>query len=109
MSENVEWVNLATVDEIAQPGAVVVDVDDLRICIAKDSKGNIHALDDTCTHGAVSLSEGEIEDDGVECWLHGSKFSYESGQPMNLPATQPVNVYPVKLEDSSILVGIPAA
>ena len=107
MSESIEWVKLATVDEIDQPGAIVVDVDDLRICIAKDSKGNFHALDDTCTHGAVSLSEGEVEDDGIECWLHGSKFSYATGEPLSLPATQPVNVYDLKLEGDDILVAIP--
>ena len=65
MSENVEWVNLASVEEIPQPGAIKVDVDDLVICLAKDSNGVIHALDDTCTHAAVSLSEGEVDDDGI--------------------------------------------
>ena len=108
MSENVEWVNLASVEEIPQPGAIKVDVDDLIICLAKDSNGVIHALDDTCSHAAVSLSEGEVEDDGIECWLHGSKFAYATGEPMSLPATQPVNVYPTKLEGDDILVGIPA-
>ena len=63
MSENVEWVNLASVEEIPQPGAIKVDVDDLVICLAKDSNGVIHALDDTCTHAAVSLSEGEVDDE----------------------------------------------
>ncbi|AIF40845.1 MULTISPECIES: non-heme iron oxygenase ferredoxin subunit [Dermacoccus] len=108
MSENVEWVNLASVEEIPQPGAIKVDVDDLIICLAKDSNGVIHALDDTCTHAAVSLSEGEVDDDGIECWLHGSKFNYETGKPMSLPAMQPVNVYPTKIDGSAVFVGIPA-
>ena len=108
MSENVEWVNLASVEEIPQPGAIKVDVDDLVICLAKDSNGVIHALDDTCTHAAVSLSEGEVDDDGIECWLHGSKFNYETGKPMSLPAMQPVNVYPTKIDGSAVVVGIPA-
>ena len=108
MSENVEWVNLASVEEIPKPGAIKVDVDDLIICLAKDLNGVIHALDDTCTHAAVSLSEGEVDDDGIECWLHGSKFNYETGKPMSLPAMQPVNVYPTKIDGSAVFVGIPA-
>ena len=109
MSDSVEWVKLATVDEVPTPGAIKVDVDDLVIAIARDSKGNIHALDDTCTHAAVSLSEGEVEDDGLECWLHGSKFDFETGAPKSLPATEPVNVYPVNVEGDDILVGLPLA
>lgn len=105
---NIEWVKLAQLSDIGTPGAVKVDIDDLQICIARDSAGDVHALDDTCSHAAVSLSEGEVEDDGIECWLHGSKFAYATGEPMSLPATQPVNVYPTKLEGDNILVGIPA-
>ncbi|PJI37186.1 hypothetical protein CTI14_66795, partial [Methylobacterium radiotolerans] len=32
----------------------------------------IHAIGDTCTHGDISLSEGFVEGDTVECWAHGS-------------------------------------
>jgi len=56
----------------------------------------------------VSLSEGEVDDDGIECWLHGSNFNYETGKPMSLPAMQPVNVYPTKIDGSAVFVGIPA-
>ena len=110
MSEQggIEWVKLATLSEIPTPGAVRVDVDDLVICVARDSHGDVHALDDTCSHAAVSLAEGEVDDDGIECWLHGSKFSYETGKPMSLPATQPVSVYPTKLDGDDVLDAIPA-
>ena len=107
MSENVEWVNLASVEEIPQPGAIKVDVDDLIICLAKDSNGVIHALDDTCSHAAVSLSEGEVEDDGIECWLHGSRFDLLTGRPSHLPATVPVAVHTVRVtDDGDVLVAL---
>ena len=58
----------------------------------KDSAGAVHAIGDTCTHGDISLAEGFVEDDTLECWAHGSKFSLLTGKPLNLPAYEPVPV-----------------
>ena len=46
-------------------------------------------------HAAVALSEGEVEDCTVECWLHGSRFDLRTGKPTGLPATEPVATFPV--------------
>ena len=43
------------------------------------------ALQDLCSHAAVALSEGEVEDCTVECWLHGSRFDLRTGKPTGLP------------------------
>ena len=36
--------------------------------------GEVHALHDVCSHAEVPLSEGEVVDGTIECWLHGSSF-----------------------------------
>ncbi len=36
-------------------------------------------------HAAVALSEGEVDDCTVECWLHGSRFDLRTGKPTGLP------------------------
>ena len=59
---------------------------------------------DVCSHAEVPLSEGEIYDHTVECWLHGSCFDLRTGQPTGLPATEPVPVYPVKIEGDDVYV-----
>ncbi|PRY70444.1 3-phenylpropionate/trans-cinnamate dioxygenase ferredoxin subunit [Glaciihabitans tibetensis] len=82
--------------------ALKVVVDGVAIALVKDSEGAIHALGDTCTHGDISLSEGFVEDDALECWAHGSKFSLRSGKPMNLPAYEPVPVFVVTLVDGDV-------
>lgn len=68
------------------------------------TEGEVFAINDTCSHGAVSLAEGEIEGCRLECWLHGSQFDLRTGQPLSLPATEPVAVYPVKVEDGNVLI-----
>ena len=40
----------------------------------------VHAIGDTCTHGDISLAEGFVEGDTLECWAHGSAFSLDDRQ-----------------------------
>ncbi|HEX5016134.1 MAG TPA: non-heme iron oxygenase ferredoxin subunit [Actinomycetes bacterium] len=70
------------------------------------TEGEVYAINDTCSHGQVSLAEGEIEGCLLECWLHGSQFDLRTGQPVSLPATDPVPVYPVKVEDDTVFVQV---
>ncbi len=78
------------------------------IVIVKDSSGVVHAIGDTCTHGDISLAEGFVEDDAIECWAHGSKFSLATGKPLNLPAFEPVPVFGVTVDDSGVVYLDPA-
>lgn len=71
--------------------------------------GEVFAINDICSHANVSLSEGEVDDCHIECWLHGSRFDLRSGKPDSLPATRPVPVYPVKIEGGSVLVDVRAS
>ena len=66
----------------------------------------VYALGDTCSHADVSLSEGEVLCDTleIECWKHGSAFSLTTGEPLTLPATQPVPVYDAAVEDGMIVI-----
>jgi len=79
---------------------------DPPVAIFHTDDGEVFAVDDTCTHANVSLSEGELDDHTLECWLHGSRFDIRTGDPSGPPATVPVNVYPVKVQDGEVFVGL---
>ena len=81
-----------------------VVVDGTPIAVVMDSAGQVHALGDTCTHGDISLSEGFVEDDTLECWAHGSKFQLTTGKPLTLPAYEPVPVYVVTITDGDVYI-----
>jgi 3-phenylpropionate/trans-cinnamate dioxygenase ferredoxin component len=93
-------------DALPEVGAVVVDLAGVPVAVVRDEDGDLHAVDDTCSHANVSLSEGEVDGCTVECWLHGSRFDLRSGKPDSLPATRPVPVYPVKIEGDDVLVSL---
>ncbi len=100
------FVVVCTLTDLPAVGAVRADVDGRRVAIARDSAGRVHAFDDTCSHENVSLSEGEVEDGEIECWLHGSRFEMTTGRPTGLPATRPIAVHRVRIDGERVLVAL---
>ncbi len=96
---------VAALSELPEEGAIRIDLGERQICLAR-SGGQVYAVGDVCTHADVSLSEGDVEDGSVECWLHGSKFDLRTGAPTGLPAVKPVPTYPVTIEGDDVLIEI---
>jgi len=82
-----------------------VEVDDEPVVLVRQGD-DVHALRDECSHATLNLSEGEVTKKGIECWLHGSCFDLRTGQPSSLPATEPVDVFPVEIRDGDVFVDV---
>ena len=77
-------------------GAALAEIEGRRVDRAHRD-GDVHALDDTCTHADVSLSEGEVDGCTLECWLHGSQFDLRTGEPTGCPRDAvPIAVHTVR-------------
>jgi 3-phenylpropionate/trans-cinnamate dioxygenase ferredoxin component len=86
------------------PGAMrLVEWDDLEIGVF-NCNGEILAIEDRCSHDDGDLVEGELDENDctVECPRHGSVFDLKTGKPLNLPAYEPVDTFPVSVEDGVI-------
>jgi len=92
--------------ELPEVGAVRVVLDGVPVAVVRDEDGEVHAVSDTCSHAEVSLSEGEVYDATIECWLHGSCFDLRTGEPTALPALRPIPVYPVTIDRDDVLVDV---
>ncbi|MGK5627363.1 non-heme iron oxygenase ferredoxin subunit [Streptomyces sp. URMC 123] len=103
------FVRVCTLGELEEDTPKRVEIDGVPVSVV-NTEGEVFAINDICSHANVSLSEGEVEDCSIECWLHGSRFDLRTGAPSGLPATRPVPVYPVKIEgdgpDASVLVSV---
>ncbi len=95
-------VKICAESELVVGAAMRVEIDGTPIAVVRDSAGTVHAIGDTCTHGDISLSEGFIEGETIECWAHGSKFSLTNGSALTLPAYEPVPVFEVSIHDGDI-------
>jgi 3-phenylpropionate/trans-cinnamate dioxygenase ferredoxin component len=103
-----ETVALCAVDELASGAARRFDVAGRRIALVRIGD-SFYAVNDECSHEDYSLSEGEVwaEERQIECPRHGSTFDLVTGEPCSLPATQPVAVYEVEVEDGTVAVVLP--
>ena len=97
-------VRVCGLDELVENQASRFVLDGVPIAVVKDASGEVFAIGDTCTHGDISLAEGFVEEDTLECWAHGSKFSLRSGKPLTLPAYEPVPVYQVEVSGGDVLI-----
>ncbi|MFB8386057.1 non-heme iron oxygenase ferredoxin subunit [Microbacterium sp. NPDC055910] len=95
---------VCALSDLVQDEARRVEVDGVPIALVLDSSGEVHAIGDTCTHGDISLSEGFVDGETLECWAHGSAFSLRTGKPLNLPAYEPVPVYVVQIDGDDVLI-----
>lgn len=96
----------ARLSEVEPGSAVRVVLRGVPVAVVRCEDGSVHAIGDTCTHADVSLSEGDIEDCTVECWLHGSRFDLRTGRPLALPAVRPTPVFPVTIDGDDVLVDV---
>jgi len=90
--------------ELVQDEARRVEVEGVAIAVVLDGNGDVHAIGDVCTHGDISLSDGFVEGETLECWAHGSAFSLKTGRPLNLPAYEPVPVFAVEIIDGDVFI-----
>jgi 3-phenylpropionate/trans-cinnamate dioxygenase ferredoxin subunit len=98
---------LCRADELKPGTARRFDVGEHRIALVRIGD-DFYALGDRCSHADYSLSEGDVWEDEreIECPKHGSTFSLETGKPHTLPATKPVPVYRVLVEDGDVVVEV---
>jgi 3-phenylpropionate/trans-cinnamate dioxygenase ferredoxin component len=94
-----------SLDEFRDGEAVAATIGDQDVAVARDGD-EVFAVEDTCSHAYVPLSEGEVEGCTVECWLHGSRFDLRTGKPTGLPATEPVATFPVEVRGNDVYVDV---
>ena len=109
MTENI----VAALDDLAPGAAMTVTVTNeagalVPVALVRESGGDVYAIGDTCTHGEVSLGEGDVLGTEVECWAHGGRFDIRTGEATELPALEPTPVYSVSIVDGNIVVDVDA-
>ena len=102
-----ETIDICPVSELPPGGMRLVEWEDLEIGVF-NCAGELLAIEDRCSHDDGVLVEGELDEETctIECPRHGSKFDLRTGQPVNLPAYQPVDTFRVSVEDGVIKIEV---
>ncbi|CAM3480662.1 non-heme iron oxygenase ferredoxin subunit [Kibdelosporangium persicum] len=96
-------IRACALSELDDKKPLAVEVGDVPVVLVREGD-EVHALRDECSHASLSLSEGEVTRKGIECWLHGSCFDLRTGQPSSPPASEPVDVYAVRVDGDDVYV-----
>jgi 3-phenylpropionate/trans-cinnamate dioxygenase ferredoxin component len=100
-----EWIKVCDSKSLGSGEMLDFDLDDKKILLV-NINNNIYASDRICTHAYADLSTGFLneKEKTVTCPLHMSAFDLQNGNPLNLPAKDPLMIYKTKNENNSIFV-----
>ncbi|MFN8570230.1 MAG: non-heme iron oxygenase ferredoxin subunit [Kouleothrix sp.] len=96
---------VTTLSELPEQGMRAFEYAGQRIALFR-AGATLYATTDVCSHEHAYLTEGFFDPDDatVECPLHGARFDLASGQPLALPAYEPIAIYPVQVAGDDVLV-----
>ena len=76
---------------------------ELLLCHTKEK---IFAVRNLCSHAHEALDCGRMKNGWIACPVHGARFDLETGDPMNPPATMPIDTFKVRIAGDSIEVAL---
>ncbi len=94
MGEGV-WHAVCAVADIAAGAMVAVEIGDLQVAVYNVG-GEFFATDNVCSHEYALLTDGLLEDDMVECPLHGACFDVKTGKAQCELSEIDLRVYPTR-------------
>ena len=98
-------IELCNADDVAVGTALKVETEGLSVAVF-NVDGEFYTLDDLCTHGPGSLSQGYIEGDIVECNFHNGQFNIRTGEVVLPPCMIPAKTYPATVEDGKVMIEV---
>lgn len=96
---------LCKTDEVAPGTALKVEANGLTLAVF-NLNGEFFVMEDVCSHGPGSLSEGFIEGEEIECDFHNGRFNIKTGAVTAPPCMIPQKIYPVTVADGTVHVDV---
>lgn len=94
---------LCSVSDVPDGGAIKAEAGGLVLAVFKLGD-NFFVIDDACTHGPGSLSEGYIDGEVVECNFHNGMFNIRTGEVAGPPCIVPIRTYAVSIVDNQVCI-----
>jgi len=80
-----------------------ISLGDKDVCVARIGE-EVFAVADICTHSEASLSEGDISNYKIECWLHGAEFDLRTGEAVTPPAVEALETFEVRRDGDTVTI-----
>ena len=99
-----DFVRVTSTNDLEDGEIMMVEVHGNSILLA-NLEGSFYAIGEECPHAGGSLSEGYVEENQVECPVHGALFDLKTGANTGPPTAEPAQAYSVRVEGEDVLVG----
>jgi 3-phenylpropionate/trans-cinnamate dioxygenase ferredoxin subunit len=99
------WQTVGKTADVPPERVALFPIGDHEIALC-NVDGQFYAIDNLCTHDEGPLDQGELEGNEIECPRHGARFDVRTGEATQLPAFEPVQRHPVRVEGDDIQVGV---
>jgi len=100
-----EFTRFCKVEELPSGGKKAAKINDTWVLVC-NAKGKLLAVSNWCSHQKKPLVNGRLRNCAITCPVHGAKFNLETGEALNLPATQPIPTYEVRVVDDWVEVKV---
>lgn len=105
MSGTAQKIELCKTDAVDEGSAIKVETAGLELAVF-NLNGAFYVMDDVCSHGPGSLSEGYIMGDKIECDFHNGVFNIKTGEVVEPPCMIPQKTYRTSVEDGAVFIEV---
>ncbi len=92
---------LCKTSDVDEGTAIKVETEGLSLAVF-NLNGAFYVLDDLCSHGPGSLSEGYITGENIECDFHNGAFNIKTGEVAEPPCLVPQKTYKVVMDGDTV-------
>lgn len=99
-----EWIPIGETQNFPENEAVLVETEAFGSLVVVYQQGNYHVLAGICTHEEYELDGAPVQEGQLTCTLHMSAFDLKTGEVLSPPAEESLQVYTVKVENSTVYI-----
>ena len=101
-----EWIEACGEDDVEAEDVIRFDHEGQAFAIYRSPDDQYFATDGLCTHEHVSLADGLVMDEIIECPKHNGRFNYKTGEAKGAPVCVNLRTYRVKVEGGAVFVEV---
>jgi 3-phenylpropionate/trans-cinnamate dioxygenase ferredoxin subunit len=101
-----EWIEACGADDVEEEDVIRFDHAGKTFAIYRSPDDRYYATDGLCTHEQISLADGLVMDDIIECPKHNGRFNYKTGEARGAPVCVNLRTYKVKVEAGAVFIEV---
>lgn len=101
-----QWIEACGADDVDEEDVIRFDHDGKLFAIFRSPDDKYFATDGLCTHEHISLADGLVMDEIIECPKHNGRFNYKTGEAKGAPVCVNLRTYAVKVEGGAVFIEV---